>query len=183
MSTCLEASLSTIQAHPEIYIVCTASERKGISHGIWINATQKFKDIMVQIEEMLAKSPIVGAKTFLIRDYRGFGSFEIDKCEDIEHHVCIKALLVLKFGGLASSLFAYYNQELDDTVLALTHHYVGAYQSERDFALRLFNQSYLKNPDNEIEPYVNYNQFRKDIFERDYFSVRVEGNSHIFVRH
>jgi len=182
MNSCLVIPLAVNQKVPKIYVACAAAAEKGITHGVWVNATQKFKDITATIESMLTKSPANG-KTFLIRDYQGFGSFEIGKQENIEHDIHLKALLISKYGELAPQVFAYCNKDLDDTILALTHHYIGAYQSERDFAMRLFNQSYLKSPDNEIEPYVNYNQFRKDIFERDYFSIKVENKTHVFVRH
>jgi len=181
MNACLVTELP-VRA-PQIYVVCTASEKSGISHGVWINAVLPFETILQQIDEMIDESRMRWAKLYAIRDYRGFGSFELEENESIECQIRIKALLFLKYGELAPSVFAYCNKDLDDTVLALTHHYIGAYQSEREFAMKLFNQSYLKNPDNEIEPYVNYNQFRKDIFERDYFSVRVEGKSHIFMQH
>jgi len=131
---------------------------------------------------MLTKSPANG-KTFLIRDYQGFGSFEIGKQENIEHEVHLKALLISKYGELAPKLFAYYHQDLDDTIQALTHQYVGAYESERTFALILFNQSYLKTTQDTIDHYVNYDQFRRDIFSQDYFSIAVERQCHIFVRH
>jgi antirestriction protein len=85
---------------------------------------------------------------------------------------------------LASRLFIHYNRELDDTVEALLHQYLGAYESELDFVALIFNQSYLKEDlDDTVEPYINYQRFRRDIFERDYFSIRVAGKSHIFMRH
>lgn len=181
MSACLVTELP-IKA-PQMYVVCLASEEKGISHGVWINALLPFETIQKQIDEMIEKSPAPDAKRYAIRSYRGFGSFEIEENESIEFEVRIKALLFVKYGELASRVFDSCHKDLDDTVLALTHHYIGAYASERDFAMKLFNHSYLKNPDTEIEPYLNYNQFRKHIFERDYFSLRVENKTHVFVRH
>ena len=168
---------------PQIYVACLASEERGIFHGVWVNATLPLETIQKQIDEMIEKSPIPDAERYAIRSYRGFGSFELAENESIEFEVRIKALLFVKYGELASRIFDYCNKDLDDTVLALTHHYIGAYASERDFAVTLFNQSYLKNPDTEIEPYLNYNQFRKHIFECDYFSLRIENKSHVFVRH
>jgi antirestriction protein len=167
---------------PEIYLVCEASDAKSILHGTWVHVTQPLKDIGEQIEVMLAKSPVSGTG-FMIKDYRGFGAFEIHKYENIEHLVRLKALLVSAYGELGTKLVAYYKDDLEEAIEALSSHYVGVYGSELEYAIALFDTHYLPAVSLKARPYIHYQQFRKDIFIRDCFSIKVENKTHVFVRH
>ena len=160
--------LKTISSSPEIYVACAASQEQGITHGVWVNAALKVKDMAAEIAGMLAKSPVSGAKTFLIREHRGFGSFEIHPHESLKR-VRLKALFISVYGGLAPKLSAYYKGDLEAAIEALNSHYIGVYDSEREYASTLFETNYLPNIPPKVQPYIDYQQFQKDIFIDDYF--------------
>jgi antirestriction protein len=181
MSICLGAALPTTNP-PEIYVVCSVSEKQCSPHGRWINATQPFKDIAKQIEEMLKESSVPNAGIFIIKDCRGFGSFKVDKCEDL-NRVRLKALLISAYGELGPRLADYYNGDLEEVIDALRSRYVGVYGSALEYATTLFETHYLPNVPAEIQSCIDCRQFQREIFSRDYFSIRIDGSSHIFIHH
>jgi antirestriction protein len=174
------ASLSTIQ-EPKIYVACLSSYTSGISYGAWIDATQLAKDIWAQIKQLLANSPMPGAEEFAVHDFQGFGSLHIDEYEGLKQ-IHEKATFVVEHGQLGAELAAYYGN-LEEAEEALENHYMGAHESDLDYAIHLFDECYLHNIPESIQYYVDYDKFCRDIFIDDYFSIDIDGKTHVFVRH
>jgi len=176
------ASLSTIQEYPQIYVACLSSYTSGILYGAWIDATQLVEDIWVEIKQLLANSPMPGAEEFAVHDFQGFGSLHIDEYEGLKQ-IHEKATFVVEHGYLGAELAAYYGGDLEDASDALENHYMGEHESELDYAIHLFDECYLHDIPESVQYYVDYDKFCHDIFINDYFSIDIDGKTHVFVRH
>jgi len=175
------ASLSTIQEHPQIYVACLSSYTNGILYGAWIDATQLVEDIWVEIKQLLDNSPIPGAEEFTVHDFQGFGSLHIDEYESLKQ-IHEKAVFVVEHGHLGAELAAYYGN-LEEAEEALENHYMGVYSSELDYAIHLFDECYLHDIPESVQYYVDYDKFCRDIFIDSYFSIDIDGKTHVFARH
>ncbi len=171
MNICLSNILPQIDIS-KIYVVCKASEQRGILYGTRINAFQSFKAMMAQIKEMLThSSPVPNLKVFVIKDYHGFGSFEIEPDEPI-NRVRIKALLVVACKELRLKLVVYYYGDLAQATDAIHSRYAVVYDSELTYSAALFNTHYLLRVVHvKVHSYIDYQQFQRAIFERDFFSI------------
>ena len=69
---------------PKIFVICLSAYKNGYLHGAWINANQDVDDLYADVQEMLANSPMNDAELFVIQDYKGFGSLDIDRHTSLE---------------------------------------------------------------------------------------------------
>lgn len=162
---------------PQIYVACLAAYNSGILHGMWCDATQNEDEIYSDIHNMLAASPIEGAEEWALHDYSGFGSARIDEYESIANVVKI-AEFIDEFGNLGAALLGEYS--IDDARRFLEDNYHGAYDSEVEFAESIFEECYSDAIPKNLIYYFDYEAFARDLFINDYFSVDVEGQTHVF---
>jgi len=174
MTNCLKTELS-----PRIYVACLSSYSNGIHYGAWINAAQPLEDIEEQIKQLLAKSPMPGAEEIAVHAFEDFGSLSIGEYESIEA-IQEKAAFIVEHGELGAELLAHCGN-LEYATDALENYYVGEHESELDYAIYLFDECYLHNIPENIQYYIDYDKFCRDIFINDYFSVEVEGRCHVFM--
>jgi antirestriction protein len=165
-------------ANVRIYVACLAAYNHGILHGKWIDALQPPDDIMDDIIQMLANSPIPNAEEWSIHDFDGFGSYQLDE------YTCIKTVsemanLIVEHGELFIAAFDYYG-DIETAVTALEDNYYGEYSSELDFATELFDDCYLHDVPETLRYYIDYHAFARDLFISDYFSVTVDQQVHVF---
>src|SRR5258708_494228 len=99
--------LTNNEPPPQIYVACLASYVNGKLFGKWIDATQPVEDILEQIKQLLANSPMPDAEEVAIHGHEGFYSLQIDEYESIKD-VHSKALFISEHGGLGAELAAYY---------------------------------------------------------------------------
>lgn len=170
------------QDRPHIYVACLASYNSGLSHGRWLDATQNAETILTQIKQLLANSSIPNSEEFAIYDYQGFHSLRVGLRENIEA-VCEKASFILKHGVLGAKLASYYGGSLEDATEALKNHYLGEYESQLAYAMHIFDECYGYDVPKIVLDYIDYEQFQRDIFIDDYFSIEVKGCHHIFICH
>lgn len=65
--------METLQVSaPRIYVACLAAYNNGILYGKWIDADQDADSIRLEIQIMLAGSPVPRAEEWAIHDYEGF---------------------------------------------------------------------------------------------------------------
>lgn len=62
---------------PRIYVACLAAYNRGCLYGAWIPVEDDEAAVWLQINAMLAASPIAGAEEWVIHDYEGFGGVEL----------------------------------------------------------------------------------------------------------
>lgn len=173
-------ALSISEDQPQIYVACLASYNNGIRHGIWLDATCDNDTIEAQIKQLLATSTIPGAEAVVIHDYKGFGSLHIEQDESIEE-VQEKALFIVEHGVLGAAVLAYHQGNLEYATNTLEE-YIGEYESELDYATELFDELYLPEIPEHVRNYITceYEDFQRDIFIDDYFSLDVSGHCHVF---
>lgn len=171
--------------NPSIYVACLASYNKGILHGHWLSALDDESDIEQAIQVMLDNSPTQNAEEWAIHDYDDFGPF-YDGMGEYENltSICQKAQFLLEHGELGATLMAEsYYQNFDETAEALQDDYHGEWDSERDFAEHIFTEVHAHDVPKPIIFYIDYELFKRDIFINDYFSVHLNGETHIFSYH
>lgn len=174
--------LSDREDHPEIYVACLSSYVNGIHHGAWLDARQPLEELQGQIKQLLTNSPMKDAEEFAVHGYMGFGSLFIDECESIEE-IHEKARFILEQGELGAELLAYYGGDLKYVKETLEEYYVGEYQSELDYATRLFDEIYLSDIPDDIQYCIDYKRFQRTIFINTYLSIEIGESCHVFRRH
>ncbi len=127
----------------------------------------------------LRTSPMPQAQEIAVHDYQGFGSLSIGAHEDIDS-VHQKATFMIEHGALGAAAASCYDGDLEAAELALQDYYEGDYESERHYAWHLFDKPYLHRIPEHIQAYIDYDQFKRDIFMSDYFAIELAGKSHIF---
>ena len=174
--------ITTNELRPRIYIACLSSYVNGIHYGAWVDAAQPVEDIQEQIKQLLAKSPMPDAEEIVVHAFEDFGSLSIGEYESIEA-IQEKASFIVEQGELGAELLANYGGNLADAEEALNDYYVGEHESELDYSIHLFDECYLHEIPENIQYYVDYDKFCRDIFINDYFSIKVDGKYHIFINH
>ncbi|MGQ3892006.1 antirestriction protein ArdA [Legionella sp. CNM-4043-24] len=162
---------------PKIYVACLAAYNNGILHGAWIDAAQDIDEINADIQKMLADSPIENAEEYAIHDYEGFGGLSLSEYEGIEQVVKI-AEFITEHGELGAALLGDYS--IEDAEKILEEHYHGVYDSEVEFAEHIFEECYNNAIPDNLLFYFDYEAFARDLFINDYFSVEVDGYTHVF---
>ena len=163
---------------PRIYVACLASYNRGILYGKWIDATDA-DEIREEIQNMLSESQEPIAEEWAIHDSEFFSSLCLDKHEDIDQVAEIGALI--EEHGAAFAAYAD-NMGIDHaTADGFQDAYCGEWDSEQAYAENLFDELYLHEVPEHIQPYIDYEAYARDLFINDYFSV--EGESSVYVFH
>lgn len=165
---------------PQIYVACLAAYNNAILHGMWIDACQSESDIMAEIQEMLADSPIENAEEFALHDYEGFGTLKLSEYESIES-VASNAAFIMGHAELGQALLSEYS--LDEAERMMSDAYHGSYDSELDFAWQLFEDCYSSGIPDSLIGYFDCEAFARDLFINDYCSVEANGLTHVFSRY
>ena len=168
-----------MSTNPMIYIACLASYNNGILFGKWINAAQDEDSINAEIHDMLSQSPIPHAEEWAIHDYDGFGSYPLDEYESIST-ICEIAAFIVEHGELGIELMANVGCNVEEAREILENNSYGTYDSELDFATELFNECYAHEIPEHLRHYIDYEAFCRDLFINDYYSIRINGDVHIF---
>lgn len=164
---------------PRIYVACLASYNSGVLHGAWIDANQDPEDIHKEIQTMLKNSPEPRAEEYAIHDYELEG-LSISEYESIDT-VSELAGLIAEHGGAYVAYVNHVNTEYA-TESDFEDTYVGEYDSEKDFAEEEFeNMGYLDNMPDQLQSYIDYERYARDIFIDAYYSVSVTGGRAVYV--
>lgn len=162
---------------PQIYVACLAAYNNGYLHSKWIDATQSVSCIYEEIKAMLTESPISGADEIAIHGCEGFGNCEIYEYDSVERIAEIAAF-ISEHGELGAELLGRYSIEEAEKVLKDDYH--GAYDDEVDFAEYIFNECYEAQVPDHLLGYFDFACFARDLFINNYFSVKVDGQTHVF---
>ena len=162
---------------PKVYARCLASYNAGHLHGRWIDANQDADCIMEEIQEVLESSPERGEE-WAIHDYEGFHGLGLSEYESIDQ--------VAKLGRLITehgpAFAAYANHVGVDyaTEESFQDAYCGEWDSEKAYGEHLFDELYLHDVPEHVQPYIDYESFARDIFMGDCFSVDKPGGVYVF---
>ncbi len=162
---------------PRIYVVCLASYNTGTLHGEWIDAIDA-DVIREEIQEMLDASPEPIAEDWAIHDYDGFGSLSLLEHEDVDKVAELGALIEEHGEAFA----AYANRVGVDyaTEGGFQDAYCGEWNSEKAYAENSFDELYLHEIPDHLQPYIDYEAFTRDLFMDCYSSVDCEGGVFVF---
>ena len=150
-----------------IYVASLSDYNAGRLHGAWIDLDDcaGVGDIWDAINAMLAKSREAGAEEWAIHDYEGLPDMgENPDFEDL--WVFYEAL---GEHGEAWGEYVEYIGVGYATVEGFEEAYVGAYDSEKDFAEQLVDDlGYLDEIPEHLRYYFDYEAFARDLFIGDY---------------
>ena len=165
---------------PQIYVACLAAYNNGMMHGKWIDADQDPDDIFKEIKEMLKKSPEPNAEEYAIHDCGEFGGFEPKELESIED-VAEMARLTAEYGEAIGLFYMNDQYDLDDLESRFGDTYDGYWDSEVEYAEKVFGEMYLSDVPENIQCYIDYESFARDLFMDDCFSLDADGGGvHVF---
>ncbi|HVV67736.1 MAG TPA: antirestriction protein ArdA [Gammaproteobacteria bacterium] len=163
---------------PRIYVACLAAYNDGHLHGIWLDADQDVDILQESITEMLRLSPESNAEEHAIHDVENFGSLTIHEYESLTT-VSAWAKFIVEHGKIGAELIAYCSGDIDQAVTVMEDCYHGAYNSEPDFVEEFLDQIGTQIPEN-LRWYVDYEKMARDWFISDFFSLKVDGDVHVF---
>jgi antirestriction protein len=163
---------------PRLYVACLASYNAGILHGEWIDATDA-DEIREAIQTMLSKSREPMAEEWAIHDYEGFGPIRLSESEDIDRVGELAAMI--EEHGPAFAAYADHMGIDHATEESFQDAFCGQWDSEQAYAENLFDELYLSDVPEHVQPYIDYESFARDIFISDSYSV--ESESGVFVFH
>lgn len=170
---------------PAIYVACLASYNSGILYGRWIEICSDPEVVFEEIFDMLKGSPIPNAEEWEIHDYEGFYKMNgYDFCNESIDRLCELSDFIINYDELGAEIYNYNQCEtLDDAIEIMENNYCGEYSSELQFAEELFDELYLGDIPEYCHSYIDYKAFRRDIMMGDYYSIMLDGVSHIFSTH
>jgi len=165
---------------PRIYVACLASYNAGVLHGKWIDATDA-DEIREAIQDMLSESREPIAEEYAIHDYEGFGPLRLSEFEDIDKVAELGALI--EEHGEAFAAYADNVGTDHATEEGFQDAYCGEWDSEKAYGEHLFDELYLHEVPEHVQPYIDYEAFARDVFMGDCFSVDKSGGVYVFHNH
>lgn len=161
---------------PRIYVACLAAYNNGYLHGEWIDATLHPDDIQIEIDQMLARSPIPNAEEWAIHDTEDFGSV-LGENEDIEE-VSRIARAILERGGAFIAFCEYEGETASEQEFC--DRYCGEHYSEEDFIEEFYRDNH-KIPEH-LEGYIDWKAITRDFFISDFYSAASSSGVYVFSR-
>lgn len=164
---------------PRIYVACLAAYNNGHLHGAWIDADQDEEAIFAEIHTMLLRSPVPDAEEYAIHDYEGFGGVELREYSAINTVVRVAAFLA-EHGTLGGAVLAYFSGDLDEASRALTHGYMGQFESLADYVQELTEETTsIPEP---LRYYIDWAAMARDVeMNGDVFTIETAHDAvHVF---
>lgn len=115
------------------YVVCVASFRKEMNHGVWIDATLPMKQIRSEIEGMLLTSVFEKATQWRIIYFDTPYPFQFLNDETSLNAVHNMALFIEAHGDKGAQLLAHFDGDVIEAQEALERRYCGQFPSGEIF--------------------------------------------------
>ena len=164
-----------------IYVACLSSYNNGVLYGKHIDANQSAEDIQAEIDEMLNKSPTIGAEEYAIHGCEGFGGISLNESEDLSTIVEM-ASLIEQYGELASEVISYFANDMGYVEQLFEEYYCGVYSSEEEF-VREMTEDCFDIP-KHLQFYIDYELMARDWFFDSYLSFELGFQQvHVFHRY
>lgn len=186
---------TTSSAHTEpfrIYVLSLDDQMHGVHHGAWIDFRQldDIDDVSLAIEALMAASPTAKTlgrptRNWVIANWDGWCGIEVPRND-------YPASLWLRYETLSSLLDEGYSPDairdyaewsgedgFDDPFKeAFEDAYVGCFESEREFAEELIDDTgMLADAPDFLLTYFDYDAFARDLFLTDYY---MSDSGHVF---
>lgn len=173
---------------PRIEVIDTASHKRGIQHGLWIEANQEPEELEADITAMLESSPTPEAAEWSIQATEGFAGLDL-------HGYTDTGLISQLAKGVAEHGAAYAawvgivgtdNRELLDR---FDEFHVGSYASPEAWAKDVTNElEWPEQLNNALDPMlrryvvIDYARFVRDARQSWDVTEGVDGKTHVFMR-
>ena len=142
-----------------IYVADLTAYNNGILHGLWIDATKDIKDVLADVQAMLAYSPKENAEEYAIHNYEGFGTVELSEYGSLQS-IHEKAIFIQEYGEIGAKLLAHCCCDIETAQKAIEEHYQGKHISLADYAQR-FTEDTSEVP-KHLEFYIDYERMGRD---------------------
>lgn len=116
-----------------LYIVCVASFRKGMNHGVWIDASLPIAQIKLEIDGMLLTSVFEKATQWRIAHFETPYPFAFLNDQTRLTAVHNMALFIEKHGDKGAQLLAHFDGDVLEAQEALEQRYCGQFPSGESF--------------------------------------------------
>lgn len=148
---------------PRVWVACLAAYNAGTLHGEWVDLDGLDADELREaIQAVLNDSPEPGAEEWSFFDYDGFHGMNPGENPDLEKLVELAHLL-----GEHGAAFAAYASVVGEdyaTGQGFEDAYRGEWDSERAYAEELFDECYLSDVPESVQPYIDYDKWARDVF-------------------
>lgn len=172
--------LNTVKTRRRVYIACLTSYNAGLLHGGWIDAARDPDAILIDIEHMLAGSPIPLAEEWAIHDHEGFEGATVDEFNSVTE-VSRLAIALDQHGSVIVGLLDEFG-DLDEVLAVLEDRYRGAYPSRLHWAEAHVEET-LALPELAAR-YFDHQAFTRDCeLGGDVLFIEADGHVHVFAGH
>ena len=168
---------------PRIYVACLAAYNDGHLHGRWIRCDQDKDDIVSNIKEMLAESPVPFAEEWAIHDYENWGGLSLHEFECLDD-IAAAGEFLAESGAIAGALLEHLGG-IDEVAAArrtLDEDYQGAFDDLGTWAEEFLTESgqLAALPEN-LRYYFDYAAFANDCeLGGDIYTLEVDHRVHVF---
>lgn len=164
---------------PRIYVACLAAYNAGELYGEWFEVPEDPDELADEIDALLAGSPAHGEE-WAVHASEGFCGIRLPDHPPLEE-LCRTAAFVQTHGALGAALFATFGT-LDEAEVALAERYLGAFDSDADWAADyLAETGALALVPEMLRPHIDFGSYAHDLeLGGDLLIVLVEGTRHFF---
>ena len=148
-----------VAERPRVYVACLAAYNSGILHGRWVAATNP-DEVRLEVNAMLAESPVPGAEEWAIHDYEGFEGICLSEHATFDT-VCALSDFVTEHGLLAAKLYSHFGNSLTEARAAFED-YAGEYKTAADFAEEFTRETGTEIPAS-LEYYIDWQALARDM--------------------
>jgi antirestriction protein len=172
--------LTDDKLNPRIYVACLASYNNGILHGAWIDADQCDEETLkLEINAMLAASPIPNAEEYAIHDHEGFGGATVGEYMGIDE-IRRLAAFVAENGRLGVTVLQYFGGDVDEAHETLEDRYLGSFESLADYAQEVTEQTI--DITEALRFYIDYERMARDMAINDVIVIEISFDQvHVFL--
>lgn len=124
--------------------------------------------------------PASSAEEYAIHDYEGFAGIKLSEFESIGR-VSELANAIEEHGEIFAKYIEHTGEkDVSDAVSDFQDAYSGTWKSEEDFAADLAEETGMVDSSNSMYGYIDWEKFARDLFISDYFSIDLDGETHVF---
>lgn len=174
--------------NPRVYVVDTSSRRRGIQHGLWIDAAQEPQELEADVAAMLESSPSPEATEWAVDATADFAGLDLSDCSDTEL-ISTLARGVVDHGAAYAAWVAIVGTDDREMLDRFGDFHVGSYDSPEDWAEDVANglewPEQLDNVlDSTLRRYVviDYARFVRDARQSWDVVEGTDGKTHVFMR-
>ena len=167
--------MSTDKNQPQVYVACLAAYNSGHLHGEWITPKTDKDELQEQIDKVLKSSPIKGAEEWAIHDYDSFPN--LGEYPDLDKLIQVQGAIDEHGQYVVNAFLENWSVEDLDHI---NDAYFGEYDSFREFAEQLADDTMLIDCPEHIKSYFDYEKWERNLSYNYHEGEGENGTSIIF---